>query len=207
MLIKKIKRFHLSKNKNFDLLNYKKMDIKSLEIKNKTNWDGIININYFNSDLLKVIKIKSKIGGDYIYHILYNPNPDYNILKSLYFFIGHLNGYIEEIEGSSDKYLVVASRAHNKNIISVIDISWTLINDKINSSIDMVWTSIKNKINPGIKIKDYDKFRFNSNINLPLNSIIKFHSLVINISCVIKKNNEYYPEIYLNECSYNNTKV
>ena len=62
------------------------MDIKSLEIKNKTNydWNDIININYFNSDLLKVIKIKSKIGGDYIYHILYNPNPDYNILKSLY---------------------------------------------------------------------------------------------------------------------------
>ena len=83
------------------------MDIKSLEIKNKTNydWDDIININYFNSDLLKVIKIKSKISGDYIYHILYNPNPDYNILKSLYFFIGYLNGYIEEIEGSSDKYL------------------------------------------------------------------------------------------------------
>ena len=36
------------------------MDIKSLEIKNKTNydWDDIININYFNSDLLKAIKIK-----------------------------------------------------------------------------------------------------------------------------------------------------
>ena len=175
------------------------MDIKSLEIKNKTNydWDDIININYFNSDLLKVFKIKSKIGGDYIYHILYNLNTDYNILKY----------YIEEIEGSRDKYLVVASRTHNKNIISVIVIARTLINDKINSSIDMVWTSIKNKINPGIKIKDYNKFRFNSNINLPLNGIIKFHSLVINISCFIKKNNEYYPEIYLNECSYNKTKV
>ena len=71
----------------------------------------------------------------------------------------------------------------------------------------MVWTSIKNKINPGIKIKDYNKFRFNSNINLPLNTIIEFHSLVINIRRVIKKNNEYYPEIYLNECSYNKTKV
>ena len=71
----------------------------------------------------------------------------------------------------------------------------------------MVWTSIKNKINPGIKIKDYNKFRFNSNINLPLNTIIEFHSLVINISRVIKKNDEYYPEIYLNECLYNKTKV
>ena len=71
----------------------------------------------------------------------------------------------------------------------------------------MVWTSIKNEINPAIKIKDYNKFRFNSNINLPLNTIIEFHSLVINIRRVIKKNNEYHPEIYLNECSYNKTKV
>ena len=125
----------------------------------------------------------------------------------MHFFIGYLNGYIEEIEGSSDKYLVVANRIHNKNIISVIDIIRTPVNDKINSRIDMVWKSIKNKINPGIKIKDYNKFRFNSNINLPLNTITEFYSLVINISRVIKKNNEYYPEIYLNECSYNKTKV
>ena len=61
------------------------MGIKSLEIKNKNNydWDDIININYFNSNLLKVIKIKSKIGGDYIYHILYNPNPYLCILLLL----------------------------------------------------------------------------------------------------------------------------
>ena len=186
------------------------MDIKSLEIKNKTNynWDDIININYFNSNLLEVIGIKSKIDGDYINHILYNPQPDYNILKSLHFFIGHLHGYIEEIEGSSDKYLVVtSSRIHNKNIISFVDITQSLTNDKINSRIDMLWTSIKNKINPSLKIKDYNKFRFNSNINLPLNTIIEFHSLVINISRVIKNNNKYYPEIYLNECSYNKTKV
>ena len=61
----------------------------------------------------------------------------------------------------------------------------------------MVWTSIEDKINPDIKIKDYSKFRFNSNIDLLLNTIIEFRSLVINISCVIEKNNEYYPEIYL----------
>ena len=29
----------------------------------------------------------------------------------------------------------------------------------------MVWASIKNKINPNIKIKDYHKFRFNSDID------------------------------------------
>ena len=66
----------------------------------------------------------------------------------------------------------------------------------------MIWRSIKNKINHGIKIKDYDKFRFNSDIELPVNTIIEFRSLLINVSSVIEKDNEYYPEIYSDECSY-----
>ena len=37
----------------------------------------------------------------------------------------------------------------------------------------MVWSSIQDKINPRIKIKNYDKFRFNSNIDLPGNTIIE----------------------------------
>ena len=73
-------------------------------------------------------------------------------------------------------------------------------NKDIISDIDTIWRSIENKTNPGIKIKDYDKFRFNSDIDLPLNTIIEFRSLLINISCVIEKDNEYYPEIYLDEC-------
>ena len=66
----------------------------------------------------------------------------------------------------------------------------------------MVWSSIKDKTNPGIKIKDYDKSRFNSDIDLPVNTIIEFRSLLINVSCIIEKDNKYYPEIYLDECSY-----
>ena len=75
-------------------------------------------------------------------------------------------------------------------------------NKNIISAIDTLWRSIENKINPGIKIKDYDKFSFNSDIDLPLNTIIEFRSLLINVSCVIEKDNEYYPEIYLDDCSY-----
>ena len=96
-------------------------------------------------------------------------------------------GFIEEIDGSSDKYLVVVSSVRNKNIINALD---------------MVWSSIKDKISPGIKKKDYDKFRFNSDIDLPVITIIEFRSLLINASCVIEKDNEYYPEIYLDEYSY-----
>ena len=31
--------------------------------------------------------------------------------------------------------------------------------------------------------------------------IIEFRSLLINVSCVIEKYNEYYPEIYLDNCT------
>ena len=55
---------------------------------------------------------------------------------------------------------------------------------------------------PNIKIKDYNKFRFNSDTDLPLNTITKFNSILIDVSYVIKKDSECYPEIYLEECLY-----
>ena len=164
------------------------MDIKSLEIKNKTNYviNNIFYIDDFDVNSLRVTKKESRIGAN-IYYIRCALNPDDDTMMSLYFFIDDLIGYIEEIDGSSDKYLNVVSSLRDKNIISAIN---------------TIWRSIENKINPGIKIKDYGKFRFNSDIDLPLNTIIEFRSLLINVSFVIEKENEYYPEIYLDECSY-----
>ena len=153
------------------------MDIKSLEIKTKTNYNrnDIVYINDFNVNSLEIIKRESRIG------------------------VNCLIGYIEQIEGSSDKYLVIAKNVRNKSIISALD---------------MVWGSIEIKINPkpniypnSIEIKDYDKFRFNSDTNLPLDTLIEFRSLVINVSCVTEKYNECYPEIYLDECLYVKDKV
>ena len=92
----------------------------------------------------------------------------------MYFVINRLIGYIEEIEGSSDKYLVVLSSLHNNNITSVLDKIWESIENKI-----------EDKINTGIKIKYYNKFRFNSDIDSPLNTTHEFRSLLINFSCVI----------------------
>ena len=138
------------------------MNINSLEIKNRTNYDSdtISNINDFDVNSLVISKKESRIGVN-IYYTRCDLNLDNNTIIPLYFFIGRLIGFIEEIDGSSDKYLVVSS-VHNKNIINYID---------------TIWKSIKNKINPGIKIKDYDKFRFNSDIDLPVNTIIEFRLL------------------------------
>ena len=170
------------------------MDINSLEIKNKTNydWDDIIYINDFDANSLEIIKKESRIGAN-IYYIRYvlDPDYDYNTAKPLYFVINRLIGYIEKIEGSSDKYLVVANSLRNKNIKSSLDNIWSSIEIKMRDMIYLI---------PNIKIKDYNKFRLNSDIDLPLNTITEFRSILIDVSCVIKKDNECYPEIYLEDC-------
>ena len=99
----------------------------------------------------------------------------------MYIVINRLIGYIEKIEGSSDKYLVVA------------DSLWSSIEIKMGDMIYLI---------PNSNIKDYNKFRFNSDTDLPLNTITEFRSILINVSCVNKKDNECYPEIYLEECLY-----
>ena len=164
------------------------MNTSSLKIKKKTNYDSdtLSHINDFDVNSLVVSKKESRIGVN-IYYTRRNLSLDNTTIIPLYFFIDRLIGFIEEIDGSNDKYLVVVSSLRNKNIINALD---------------MVWSSIKDKINTGIKIKDYDKFRFNSDIELPVNKIIEFCSLLINVSCIIEKDNEYYPGIYLDECSY-----
>ena len=164
------------------------MDINSLEIKDKTNYDfdNICYIDDFDVNSLKITKKESRIGAN-IYYTRCALNLDDDTIIPLHFLIDCLIGFIEEIDGSNDKYLVVVCSLRNKKIINAPD---------------KVWLSIKDKINPSIKIKDYDKFRFNSDIDLPVNMIIEFRSLLINVSCVIEKDNEYYPEIYLDDCSY-----
>ena len=148
-------------------------------------------------NLLEIIKRESRIGAN-IYYIRYVLEPDYNnTINPLYFVINRLFGHIEKIEGSSDRYLVV--NINNKKIINVFDELWKLIENKITSN-----SSINTSIN---KIKEYNKLRFNSDVDLPTDTLIEFRALVINITCVIEKNNEYYPENYLDECLYVQDKI
>ena len=145
------------------------MNIESLKIKTRTNYnsDDIIYINDFDSNLLEVIKRESRIGVN-IYYIGYvlSPNYDHNTINPLYFVINRLIGYIEEIEGSDDKYLVVTKSMRNRKIIH---------------SFDTIWSHIEHKINPNSfnnfnnnNIKDYDKLRFNSDVDLPTDTLMNF---------------------------------
>ena len=119
--------------------------------------DNICCIDDFDSNSFKITKQESCIDAN-IYYTRCALNLNDTIIP-LYFIINNLIGYIEEIDGSSDKYLVVSSSVHNKNISSFLD---------------TILASIEDKINPDIKIKDYDKirYRFNSDINIIYINII-----------------------------------
>ena len=165
-----------------------KMVIKSLKIKNQSYyyWKDIIFIDDFDIKFFKIAKRESRIGVD-IYYIGYVVNKleyDTNSVKSLYLSIKSLLGSVEKIDRSSDRYLVI-----DKSNIEVINIFNTLreyIEDKVIFD----------------KIDGFNKIRFSSEIGLPLGTLIQFKILTIIIRCIIKKDNKYYPEIYLDECLY-----
>ena len=164
------------------------MVIKSLKIENQSYyyWDDIIFIDDFDTKFFKIAKKESRIGVD-IYYIGYIVNKleyDINSVKPLYLNVKSLLGSVEKIDGSSDRYLVI-----DKSNIEVINVFNTLrkyVEDKI--ILD--------------KIDGFDKIRFSSDIDLPLGTLIQFKMLTIIIRCIIKKDDKYYPEIYLDECLY-----
>ena len=170
------------------------MPIKSLKIKNKSMFypNDMIQLNNFDSQLLKINK-RGKIENNNIYYISYKMNkPKHNInsINNLYFVIDHLHGTIEKINASKDRYLVIDKDR--------------LMNEK-NIRFFCLWESIINKIkylrgdDNKVIIKAWNKIRFSSDIFIPKNVSINFYSLVIVINHVIEKNDEFIPEIYINE--------
>ena len=175
--------------------------MESLKIKTKSNynWDDIVYVYDIDVKLIKVIKRESRIGVD-IYNIGYVFDSDYEThsIKPLYLVINHLFGHIEKIEGSSDRYLVV--NISNKKIINIFDEIWKYIEQRITA--DGIWKFVEETFifdNENNKIKEYNKLKFSSNLDLPLDTLIEFRALTLTVSCVIEKDGKYYPEIYLDE--------
>ena len=95
------------------------MSIKSLKIKNKYCYDcnDIIIYDFdFDIGLVKIFKRESKIGVN-IYYIGYKPDIG-DTIAPLFFFVDRLFGFIEEIKGSSDRYLVASTKNEIINIFN-----------------------------------------------------------------------------------------
>ena len=124
------------------------MDIEPLQTKNKSYyfWDDTIYIYDFDINLVKIFKRESKIGVS-IYYIGYMLKPDYdNTITPFSLVINCLFGFIEQIEGSSDRYLVVS--INNEIIINIFNKLWKFIENKIISE------------DSNNKIEKYYKLRF-----------------------------------------------
>ena len=104
------------------------MGINSLEVKDKTNYDldNICYIDDVDVNSLKITKKESRIGAN-IYYTRCALNLDDDPIIPLHFLINRLIGFIEEIDRSNDKYLVVVSSLRNKNIINALDKVWLIL--------------------------------------------------------------------------------
>ena len=104
--------------------------------------------------------------------------------------VNHANGYIEE--KGVNKYLIFDSTDENKELLK-----------KYND----VFNGIRNKIK---KIsgdecdyeKDYMKIKFNSDDDLPLNKLLKFHSMTIIIRSVFEEDGKLYSRVFLDDALY-----
>ena len=104
-------------------------------------------------------------------------------------------GKIEKINDSKDRYLVINNDNHiNKESIIFFCLWDYIINEvKYLRGDDVLFDDNE------VIIKDSNKIRFSSDVFIPNNVLLRFYSLVIVINYVIEKNDEFIPEIYIND--------
>ena len=105
--------------------------------------------------------------------------------------IKKLDGFIDEKEGN--KYLNITLTDSNNDVLIKYAEVWSGINDQIKKV---------NSDSVGEYDKDYMKIKFDSDDNLPLNKVLKFHVLTIIMRNVFEKDGKYYPQIFLDDCLY-----
>ena len=155
----------------------------------------MINLKNFDSNLLKIDKKHYKgINIYYIVYITIKKTDDYENIYSvnpLYLRINHASGYIEEKNGNN--YLV--------------------FNDSVNENKEVlkkyaeIWSGIKYEIktNSGKENdyrKDYMKIKFDSDDDLPLNKLLKFHAMTIIIRSVFEEGGQRYLQVFLDDTLY-----
>ena len=148
-----------------------------LGIKNKLLFHPAKLSNIVDVNLNKVI-VDDILNNDElgIYYIKYDNN-------IFYLVIDNIKGYFEKTNG--DNYLTI-----------IFD------NEKYEKIFKSIWYKIKeNKFNE--YTKDYSVIRFKSDDILKYGSTININTMTIIIRSVFKNDCCYYPQIYLDSCSYN----
>ena len=169
------------------------MAIRQLNIKSRKYYfyNDLINIKNFNNNQLKLDK-KGVLGND-VYYIGYITKKSqwHNFSANpLYLMINKIKDHFEEVDG--DKYLIVSS--DNSDIVQ-----------KYQEVFDGIKEIIKKINDYGLPVKyddNYMKIKFNTDDNIPLNKVIYFPTITIIIRSVTKKDDKYYPQLFLDDCLY-----
>ena len=154
-------------------------EVKQINIKNRTYYfySNIMDLKNFESNLLKIEKKSHKnIDIYYIGYITIKKIDDFESIYSmnpLYLRIDRASGYIEE--KNKNKYLIFDSVDENKEVLKKYGDVW----DGIKNNIKAINGGEENNYK-----KDYMKIKFNSDDDLQLNKLLKFHLMTIIIRCV-----------------------
>ena len=131
----------------------------------------------------------------FIYYIGYKTIKDSKYIKiysvnPLYPIFRNVNRYFEEIY--KNKYLTLVCINESKGKIEKYEELWSKIRDLIRSIIK----------NADDYDKKYLKTKFNSDDKLLLNKTIKISAITIIVRFTFYRNNNYYPQVLLDECLY-----
>ena len=92
----------------------------------------------------------------------------------------------------ANKYLIIDSMNENKKLL-----------ERYNHVFNGIIYEIKEISNDECDYeKDYMKIKFNSNDDLPLNKLLKFHNITITIRSVFEEDGKLYLQVFLDDTLY-----
>ena len=113
-----------------------------------------------------------------------------NSVNPLYLMINRIKDHFEEKD--ADKYLIIIPK--NGDTIQ----KYQEVFDRLKEIIKKI-----SDYSQPIKYDDnYMNIKFNSDDNIPLNKIIYLPTITITIRSITKKDNKYYPQVFLDDCLY-----
>ena len=170
-------------------------EIKQINIKNETYYfyNDIINLDEF--DGIK-IKVDRKNFNDIdIYYPGYEYKKkitEFNKIDSvnpLYLEIKDMKGQFKKVKDDNVWYLIIFGDA---DVLKKFANVWKRIRAKIEENTGGIVQYDKN----------YMRIKFESNDNLPTDKIVNMHSIVIIIRSVFAQNDQFYPQLFLDDALY-----
>ena len=151
---------------------------------------SIIKLNDISLSLINIIR-KESMGINFYYIDHFYLEDDETELRTFYFGI-NVYGYFEENNGK--KYFNIDNTHNNKKILQKYILLWDDIKDIIENKGGKPFSDF---------VKDNMTFKFDTDDDIPLGKLLKF-DVVILLKSVMEKDFDYYPQVYLEKCKYNN---